>query len=75
MLKGILFLIFIPRRRRESGSRLYKQGVRLFSRLCMSSFSVFLLLVRGYPETVYGLGRLFSVMEFVLGHRAQAMKH
>ena len=32
-------------------------------------------LLRGYPETVYGLGCLFSVMEFVLGHRAQAMKH
>jgi hypothetical protein len=31
--------------------------------------------LRGYPETVYGLGCLFSVMEFVLGHRAQAMKH
>jgi hypothetical protein len=43
--------------------------------LPLSSSSTAPTALRGYPETVYGLGRLFSVMEFVLGHRAQAMKH
>jgi hypothetical protein len=31
--------------------------------------------VRGYPKTFYGLGGLFSVMKFRVGHGAEAMKH